>query len=257
MDNSVLQNSMETEKRTNKKLFLALAIAFFVLAVGFLFVVIFTYGKSTIKSPAPTFNDVDNTPVSSPGIAVGEPNPNTSTTTPVTTSNLTKFTFDKAYGFNFMYDSSLWNITTEPTSIREIDGSNAAGAYLNMELKSDSGTQFQIAFKKVDGVMQEGNTQFYCRENYKIIKEQGPLGSDGPIAQEKQGLIRLFVDGNGYVYSDFYIDSTTNPNAKCINLARSFYEEDENRIDWVAAITAGPSSQLELIDEIMKTARFN
>jgi len=270
MESPVLQNSTVVEKQSRKKLYLALAIAFFILAIGFLLIVVFTYGKSTQPSPAPTFNDAEPI-VSAPNIAVGEPTP---TPTPSEVpSTLTKYTFDADYGFNMMYDAAKWEITNEPQQVYDSVNTSVESKYaLTLQpIGNHSATnEFTVYFKKMLVSAEKGNIQLMCSADYKIIKDQGSVGPDGSgEIPENAGLIRIYVQGNGYAYAHFWYVGSDNPDQLCINVGRGIYATetvpggegvaggDTNDIYWVALATTGPSNPyINEVDQMVQTFKF-
>lgn len=268
MESPVLQNSVE--KKSKKKLFLSLAIAFFVLAIGFLLIVVFTYGKSNVKSPAPTFSNEDNTPVSAPSVTVKEPTPAMPSDNQ---SNLTKYTFDADYGFNMMYDASKWEITTEPQQVYESVNTSVESKYaltLQPIGNHSAANEFTVYMKKMLVSAESGNIQLICSADYKILKEQSNVGADGSGEQpQNAGLIRVYVQGNGYAYAHFWYHNADKADQLCINVGRGIYATesvpggegvaggDTNDIYWVALAVTGPSNPyIADVDQMVSTLKF-
>lgn len=259
MESPVLENSTVVQKQSRKKLYLAAALAFFILAIGFLLIVVFTYGKSNVKSPEPTFNDQEPI-VSAPGIAVGEPNPNT----PIPVESELTYTFPEAYGFNVTYTAADWTVKKEPTKVYDYtpgsfgyDGTDL----LDLQSTLDPDVDIQIYFTKAVSGTLTGNPLQVCGDEYKIVKEQSSTGAN-------DGLIRLFQGDSGtLIYSNSYHPG--NNNELCVYNSHPIYKlekvdggqnpnvPDTNDIYWIASVyTRKGNSQLSEIDKIVSTIKF-
>ncbi|MEO6729242.1 MAG: hypothetical protein ABIM99_04940 [Candidatus Dojkabacteria bacterium] len=263
-------NNIETSltppvDQDKKKLIAAIILA--IVSLLFFVTVAFTYGRSTEKSPAPTFDDVEVTPVSSPGIDVGEPNPSTPSATPVT--GLTTYTYAPDHGFNFQYNSSEWDITQEPSSLNSYNpgASQGNGNDLTLTSMSEANNTVSFFFTKAVSSIISGNPIIVCSDQYTILIDQGPIGSDG--GDMNKGLIRMVVPGGNSVYAKFYYQDTSEPSKMCIFTSHPIYFKevvaggdtgqvpDSNDIYWIVYVSASKdNTQLSEIDEMVKSISF-
>jgi len=261
MESPMLQTNTEVETTRNKNMKLALAILFFIAAVVFLIVVVFTYGKSNQPSPAPTFTDEENMPVSSPGVAVGEPNPNT----PIPTESELTYSFPEAYGFNIKYTAADWTVTTEPTQVNTYSPSTLQpnGNVLTLNSTSNPSNKIDFVFTKSNAGMLNENPLIVCSSVYKILREPNPQ-------QGVNGLIRLDQGDSGtLIYSNTYYMSSENTSEMCVYNSHPIFKienieggdnqavPDTNDIYWIVTVYTGrDNTELDKVDAIVDTIKF-
>lgn len=253
--NAPLMSNGEIAKPQDKnyKIKLAAAIALVILSIGFFAIVAFTYGRSNVKSPAPTFDDEEVMPVSSAqGIAVGEPNPNTPAPTPIPIESELTYTYPEAFNFQVTYTAANWTVTSEPTNLKKFDPLSYTpdNNVLTLTSTADSNDRVDFVFTKTTGNELNGVKLEVCGSDYKIIKEATRGNADA--------LLRLYQGDSGtYVYANTYYPSETNSNEICIWNSRPIYYADEQDNYYIVNIYTHKNNKLlDEVDKMIQTYKF-